>query len=496
MHKSPDEIDDNSEAESTSNQPQETENLAQTDGNRRPLSAAVLLDLPLAQVVIPLNASSGKDMERSLFTEAGQSHITTADLSVPAFGGGENTGLSAETQGYRVIGQQTAVPQGGEAGISTLSGNPLESLTVDIEESRGVVQENAYQKGPSFVLDTRLNRYSPNGFALGKVGVSASNSEPVSKEIGGSSIQPEELQKPDIISPAGSGAGKVMQGTAIPTINTETMVGENGAEASRNFARGALGADGGIVSHAVIEGRFSGEAKIKGQPSGEQLQENNGLATKPDPNVTETEQAPHSLDGDLKTVIKEAKGDTQGRIIEEKPAFNNTALFVHSQDAAETREGNSLSNPESNGKLPSSEQICHQVRERLESGDYGMNKSSITLKLHPEELGELKINLRMEELRLKVDIVTDNKSVKEALMQNLDSLKDALSRQNISMDLFNVSADIRQGFQRGPGDDSRMTQNNRAANAHLQTKETVEDSAQPILNYGWENDGSLVSLVL
>jgi flagellar hook-length control protein FliK len=132
----------------------------------------------------------------------------------------------------------------------------------------------------------------------------------------------------------------------------------------------------------------------------------------------------------------------------------------------------------------------------LESGDYGMNRSSITLKLHPEELGELKINLRMEDLRLKVDIVTENRSVKEALMQNLDTLKDTLSRQNISMELFNVSADIRQGFQRGSGEENRMMHNNRVANAPAQTKETVADGEQPIFNYGWENDSSLVSLVL
>jgi len=45
----------------------------------------------------------------------------------------------------------------------------------------------------------------------------------------------------------------------------------------------------------------------------------------------------------------------------------------------------------------------------------------------------------MDNQRLTVEIVTDNRSVTEALRQNHDSLKETLAKQNIKMDSFNVT---------------------------------------------------------
>ena len=86
---------------------------------------------------------------------------------------------------------------------------------------------------------------------------------------------------------------------------------------------------------------------------------------------------------------------------------------------------------------------------------------SITLKLHPEELGELKINMRMEDQHLKVEITTQNQSVKDALMQNLDILKETLSRQNISMERFDVTADMKQSMYQGSRDGRHTSLENR-----------------------------------
>ena len=45
----------------------------------------------------------------------------------------------------------------------------------------------------------------------------------------------------------------------------------------------------------------------------------------------------------------------------------------------------------------------------------------------------------MEDNRFKVEVQADNRVVKELLMSNLDSLKEALSGKNLDMDAFNVS---------------------------------------------------------
>jgi len=86
------------------------------------------------------------------------------------------------------------------------------------------------------------------------------------------------------------------------------------------------------------------------------------------------------------------------------------------------------------------ENILTQVREKLVKQDPSGNVSKITLKLNPHELGELQINVRLENQKMTVDITAQNPVVKEALLQNIDQLKDSLLRQNISMERFNVSS--------------------------------------------------------
>jgi len=85
------------------------------------------------------------------------------------------------------------------------------------------------------------------------------------------------------------------------------------------------------------------------------------------------------------------------------------------------------------------ENILAQVREKLVNQDPSSNVSKITLKLNPHELGELQINVRLENQKMTVDITAQNPVVKEALLQNIDQLKDTLLRQNISMERFNVT---------------------------------------------------------
>ncbi|MHC1698337.1 MAG: flagellar hook-length control protein FliK [Geobacteraceae bacterium] len=90
------------------------------------------------------------------------------------------------------------------------------------------------------------------------------------------------------------------------------------------------------------------------------------------------------------------------------------------------------------------ESILSQVREKLVNQDHG-TVSKIRLKLNPHDLGELQINVRLEDQKMRVDITAQNPVVKEALLQNIDQLKDSLMRQNISMERFHVSTGDGQG---------------------------------------------------
>lgn len=85
------------------------------------------------------------------------------------------------------------------------------------------------------------------------------------------------------------------------------------------------------------------------------------------------------------------------------------------------------------------ESILAQVTEKLDNQQAGGSSGQVTIRLHPEDLGELKINVSLDDQRVKVEIVTEHPTVKEALTDNLDRLKETFSRQNLTMEKFDVS---------------------------------------------------------
>jgi flagellar hook-length control protein FliK len=98
-----------------------------------------------------------------------------------------------------------------------------------------------------------------------------------------------------------------------------------------------------------------------------------------------------------------------------------------------------------------SEQILQQVRDRLVNHDLKAGNDQIVLRLSPENLGDLKLNLSMDGQRLKIEIVADNHMVRDALLQNTGSLKESLARQNISMESFDVTTGGRGAGNSGQG---------------------------------------------
>ena len=97
------------------------------------------------------------------------------------------------------------------------------------------------------------------------------------------------------------------------------------------------------------------------------------------------------------------------------------------------------STPEQTQPATVTENVVKQVSERITAQEIKSGSEQIVLRLTPENLGELKVNLRMENQRLTVEIITENKTVTDALRQNSDSLKETLAKQNIKMDSFDVS---------------------------------------------------------
>jgi flagellar hook-length control protein FliK len=101
-----------------------------------------------------------------------------------------------------------------------------------------------------------------------------------------------------------------------------------------------------------------------------------------------------------------------------------------------------LPQPEAKAVTPKSalhESILAQVKDGVVTHD-GTGNGEMSIRLNPGELGELKIQVRMDDNnRLRVEVQADNKMVKDLLMGNLDSLKDSLTAKNFTMEGFDVS---------------------------------------------------------
>ncbi|MBC7963451.1 MAG: flagellar hook-length control protein FliK [Steroidobacteraceae bacterium] len=119
-----------------------------------------------------------------------------------------------------------------------------------------------------------------------------------------------------------------------------------------------------------------------------------------------------------------------------------TTPMVHVQSKPEHQAVGSVQNSKVNAEQPRQdlpEQVAHQVRERLTQHEVKPGNQQITLTLSPENLGELKMNLNLQGQRLSVEIVTENRAVRDAIMQHSESLKESLARQNISIESFDVT---------------------------------------------------------
>ncbi|WP_305043277.1 flagellar hook-length control protein FliK, partial [Geoalkalibacter sp.] len=96
-----------------------------------------------------------------------------------------------------------------------------------------------------------------------------------------------------------------------------------------------------------------------------------------------------------------------------------------------------------NGTLLPDNQLLNQVVERLSLRGQGEG-SRMTLRLHPEELGELRMELLMEKGVLKAQILAQNPQVQEVLERNLYRLREALEGQGLKLESCEVGLDNRQ----------------------------------------------------
>ena len=133
------------------------------------------------------------------------------------------------------------------------------------------------------------------------------------------------------------------------------------------------------------------------------------------------------------------------------------------------------------------EHLIGQINDRLSSQEIKADGNQVRMQLRPAELGELQITLTMENQRLRVEIMADNKAVKTALLEHVDTLKEVLSRQNIAIDRFDVNTggneNFRQFFREGARPDA---QQQRAMNRFSGNSGIRSDAAAGPVVQAWQ----------
>ena len=139
--------------------------------------------------------------------------------------------------------------------------------------------------------------------------------------------------------------------------------------------------------------------------------------------------------------------DVPNELLEESSALvqQNLTLVEHQQAGVSSglklqTAVTAMPEPEVHTKQVYGDQhVARQLVERLSSHDIKPGIDQIPLKVSPEHLGNVQLNLRMEEQGLKLEIIAEHRGVREALLRQGDELRETLARQNIRIDSFEVS---------------------------------------------------------
>lgn len=92
------------------------------------------------------------------------------------------------------------------------------------------------------------------------------------------------------------------------------------------------------------------------------------------------------------------------------------------------------------GTIVQEEDIIHQVIERFQLSAKQLD-NKINIKLHPAELGELKIDLTVKDGSIRAHVVAQSQHTREILEKNVQKLKNQLESQGYTVDNISVTAE-------------------------------------------------------
>ncbi len=98
--------------------------------------------------------------------------------------------------------------------------------------------------------------------------------------------------------------------------------------------------------------------------------------------------------------------------------------------------------------------VFHQAQYLVKNGGGEMK-----VKMTPEGLGEIQLNVQLKDGRVQLQMIADNKDTKKMLESNLSSLRDSLSQQKITLDSVKIDSVVRTNVENQTHNNNHFNQN-------------------------------------
>lgn len=372
----------------------------------------MMAQLSAYQAILAMSAETVQ-VNPALSSEAGD-----AGVSVPVAVDGLVAVPADEVVGALVasVDQQSVFIQAADVAVHELPAGDKQAAFMVSHEPKKVVtrQEVHSDAAEQFIGQPNAVKDGAAAVQVQATGTQRPERAPVDQEqLPGWSVEPQRMQSRGLQSgdkPVDStaAAGDVQRQDVVQATLVKSDTGPVTEARKSEQIRFAQPADVAAAVDAGHQGALSADAtQDDGQPS---------------PDLADTAE---------QLVEKTLPEAAQGR-------HTSTANIEHFQVTSPAQQ-QSLDELPDEVRLALPEQVSRRVSEHLSQHELRQGQDQISLKLSPEHLGNLQVHLRMEDQRLKLEIVAENRGVRDALLQQADDLRESLSRQNIRMDAFDVT---------------------------------------------------------
>ena len=139
----------------------------------------------------------------------------------------------------------------------------------------------------------------------------------------------------------------------------------------------------------------------------------------------------------MSKVVSQSQANSAETISATNNADDNNSFIQFLKQESSTAQSAKLHSAPRTPDRPVPYYLNHQVSRQLASAMRN-NENQVTFQLRPPHLGNLQLNLEIQNNVLKIGMATDNKVTKEILITHVSELKEALVEQGIKIDEVDI----------------------------------------------------------